>query len=137
MQSPQSFHQLQFLTPQQQQLLLQAQQNLTSPSGGDIDSRRLRTLLNNRSIILGKDGQSNSVGDVIPNVGSPVQSSCTVMPRTDTEMLIKVRLSMLVFLSCCQNSFFPFHVRWIMNSETCFCSPFFCFLFHYETRTIK
>jgi len=63
-------------------------------------------LLNNRSIVLGKDGQSNSVGDVIPNVGSPVQSACTVMPRADTEMLIKVRISIFVFLSCCKKLFF-------------------------------
>ncbi|KAG1346226.1 putative Transcriptional corepressor LEUNIG [Cocos nucifera] len=89
MQSPQPFHQLQFLSPHQQQLLLQAQQNLTSPSAGDVDTRRLRMLLNNRNMLLGKDGQSNNVGDVIPNVGSPMQTPCSVMPRADTDMLIK------------------------------------------------
>ncbi|XP_064972663.1 transcriptional corepressor LEUNIG isoform X2 [Musa acuminata AAA Group] len=90
MQSPQPLHQLQFLSPQQQQqLLLQAQQNLTSPAAGDVDSRRLRMLLNNRNLVLGKDGQANSVGDVIPNVGSPLQSACPVLPRADTDMLMK------------------------------------------------
>ncbi|KAF6167949.1 hypothetical protein GIB67_020519 [Kingdonia uniflora] len=85
-QSPQPFHQLQLLTSQQQQqLLLQAQQNLTSPSGSDLDSRRLRVLLNNRNMGLGKDSQSNSVGDVIPNVGSPMPG----LPRGDTDMLMK------------------------------------------------
>ncbi|KAF8393301.1 hypothetical protein HHK36_021542 [Tetracentron sinense] len=88
-QSSQPFHQLQLLTPQlQQQLLLQAQQNITSPSASDIDSRRLRMLLNNRNMELGKDGLSNSVGDVVPNVGSPMQAACPVL-RGDTEMLIK------------------------------------------------
>ena len=38
---------------------------------------------------LGKDGLSNSVGDV-PNVGSPLQAGCPVLPRADTDMLIKV-----------------------------------------------
>ncbi|KAH9799346.1 transcriptional corepressor LEUNIG [Citrus sinensis] len=64
-QAPQPFHQIQMLTPQHQQLLL-AQQNLTSPSASD-ESRRFRMLLNNRSMSLGKDGLSNSVGDVVSN----------------------------------------------------------------------
>lgn len=38
---------------------------------------------------LGKDGPSNSIGDV-PNVGSPLQPGCAVLPRGDTEMLMKV-----------------------------------------------
>ncbi|KAK1298168.1 Transcriptional corepressor LEUNIG [Acorus calamus] len=82
------FHQIQMLTPQQQQqLLLQAQQNMSPSIPGDIDSRRLRMLLNNRNIVVGKDGQANSVGDVIPNVNSPMQGVCP--PRGDTDMLIK------------------------------------------------
>nr|XP_010925121.1 transcriptional corepressor LEUNIG isoform X2 [Elaeis guineensis] len=89
MQSPQQVQQLQFLSPHQQQLLLQTQQNLASPSAGDVDGRRLRMLLNNRNMLLGKDGRSNNVGDVIPNVGSPMQTPCPVMPRADTDMLIK------------------------------------------------
>ncbi|OAY82950.1 Transcriptional corepressor LEUNIG [Ananas comosus] len=88
-QSPQPLHQLQFLSPQQQQLLLQAQQNLASPSPGDIDSRRLRMFLSNRSLIVGKDGPTGAVGDVMPNVGPPMQNVCSVLPRTDTDMLIK------------------------------------------------
>lgn len=59
-----------------------AQQNMTSPSGSD-ESRRLRMLFNNRNMGIGKDGLANSVGDVIPNVGSPLQAN--------TDMLIKVR----------------------------------------------
>ncbi|KAJ4957815.1 hypothetical protein NE237_024926 [Protea cynaroides] len=90
-QSPQPFHQLQLLTAQQrQQFLLQAQQNLTSPSANDVESRRLRMFLNNRNLALGKDGLSNSVGEVVPNVGSPMQTACPVLPRGgDTEMLMK------------------------------------------------
>lgn len=95
MQSAQSFNQIQFLNPQQRQLLLQAQQNLTSPMAGDFDSRRLRMLLNNRSSFLGKDVQTNSIGDIIPNVGSPLQTSCQVLPCADKEMLIKVYFSYL------------------------------------------
>lgn len=89
MQAPQPFHQLQMLTPQHQQLML-AQQNLTSPSASD-DSRRLRMLLNNRSMGIGKDGLTNSVGDVVPNVGSPLQAA-SMMARGDTDMLMKVLL---------------------------------------------
>ncbi|KAF8400723.1 hypothetical protein HHK36_014023 [Tetracentron sinense] len=94
-QSPQPFHQLQLLSPQQQhQLLLQAQQNLTSPSGSDVENRRMRMLLSNRNTGLGKDGQSNSVGDVVPNVGSPMQAAGTVLPRGDnTEMFMKSQSS--------------------------------------------
>lgn len=49
-------------------------------------------LLNNRNIGLGKDGLTNSVGDVIPNVGSPLQSGGPILGRGDAEMLIKVVL---------------------------------------------
>lgn len=76
------------LTPQHQQLLL-AQQNLTSPSASD-ESRRFRMLLNNRSMSLGKDGLSNSVGVVVSNVGSPLPAGGHLLPRGDTDMLIKV-----------------------------------------------
>jgi hypothetical protein len=88
MQSPQPFNQLQL----QQQLMLQAQQNLASPSANDLESRRLRMLQNNRNMGLSKDGQLNSVSDIVPNVGSPVQVG---LPRADTEMLMKV-----LFCSC-------------------------------------
>ncbi|ONM41155.1 leunig-related1 [Zea mays] len=87
MQSPQQFQQLQFLTPQQQQqLLLHAQQNLSSSMSSDVDTRRLRMLLNNRNVVLGQDGQTNSGGDVIPNIGSPGQSGGS---RNDIDILIK------------------------------------------------
>ena len=91
MQSPQQFQQLQFLTPQQQQqqLLLHAQQNLSSSMSNDVDTRRLRMLLNNRNVVLGQDGQTNSGGDIIPNIGSPGQSGGS---RNDIDILIKVCL---------------------------------------------
>uniref|UniRef100_A0A166EQH5 Uncharacterized protein n=1 Tax=Daucus carota subsp. sativus TaxID=79200 RepID=A0A166EQH5_DAUCS len=87
MQGSQPFHQLQMLTPQHQQQLMLAQQNLTSPSSNDVESRRLRMLLNSRSMSMGKDGLSNSVGDVVPNVGSPLQHP--TLPRGDPDMLLK------------------------------------------------
>lgn len=91
MQSPQSFPQFQLLTPQQQQqILLQAQQNTTSQLGGDVDSRRLRMLLNSRNVVIGKDALSSAVGDVIQNIGSPIQAASPVLPHGGTDMLIKV-----------------------------------------------
>lgn len=76
------------LTQQQRQAILQAQQNLSSPSASEVDSRRLRMLLNSQAI--GKDGQLSLVGDVVSNVGSPMQTACPVLQRGDTDMLIKV-----------------------------------------------
>ena len=79
--------QIQFLTPQQQQqLALQAQQNMASPTSSDVDNRRLRMMFNNRNVDLGRDGQTTSGGDIIPNIGSPSQSG------GDIDMLIKVCL---------------------------------------------
>ncbi|GFZ18554.1 transcriptional corepressor LEUNIG [Actinidia rufa] len=95
MQGPHSMNQLQMLTPQHQQQLLLAQQNLTSPSANDVESRRLRMLLNNRSTSLAKDGLTNSVGDIVPNVGSPLQAVCPVLPRGDPDMLIKLKMAQL------------------------------------------
>jgi hypothetical protein len=95
-QAPQPFHQLQMLTPQHQQQLMLAQQNLTSPSSDE--SRRLRMLLNNRSMALGKDGLTNSVGDVVSNVGSPLQAGGPLLGRGDTDMLLKVILSLSITL---------------------------------------
>ena len=40
---------------------------------------------------IGKDGLSNSVGDVVPNVGSPLQAA-SMMARGDTDILMKVLL---------------------------------------------
>ncbi|OMO80569.1 hypothetical protein COLO4_24036 [Corchorus olitorius] len=86
-QAPQPFHQLQMLTPQHQQQLMLAQQNMTSPSGSD-DNRRLRMLLNNnRTMGLAKDGLSSTVGDVVPNV-SALQAGNPLI-RNDTDVLIK------------------------------------------------
>lgn len=85
MQGPQPFHQLQMLSPQHQQQLILAQQNLTSPSASDVESRRLRMLLSNRNSSMGKDGLSNSVGDVVPNMSSASQG-----PGPPQDILLKV-----------------------------------------------
>jgi hypothetical protein len=75
--------QIHFLTPQQQQqLMLQAQQNMASPTSSDVDSRRLRMMLNNRNV-----GQTNSGGDIIPNIGSPSLSG------GDVDILIKKKIA--------------------------------------------
>ncbi|KAM3330975.1 hypothetical protein ACQJBY_027210 [Aegilops geniculata] len=82
--------QIQFLTPQQQQqLALQAQQNMASPTSSDVDSRRLRMMFNNRNVVLGRDGQTTCGGDIIPNIGSPSQSG------GDIDMLIKQQQQLL------------------------------------------
>lgn len=130
MQSSQPFHhQLQMLTPQQQQLLLQAQHNnLTSPSASDMESRRLRLLLN-RNIGIGKDGQSNSVGEVVPNVGSPMQAACPVLPRGADAELLKVPIPLANHSICNCSSFmygflllviFPSNSHWL-PCITCLC----------------
>jgi hypothetical protein len=43
---------------------------------------------------LGKDGLSNSIGDVVPTVGSPLQTGNPMLQR-DTEMLIKLKMAQL------------------------------------------
>lgn len=45
-------------------------------------------LLNSRSMNLGKDGLSSTMGDIIPNVGSSSQHAA--LARGDPDMLIKV-----------------------------------------------
>ena len=91
-QSPQQYHQIQMLSSQQQQLLLQAQQaqgNLLSTSSPlDMESRRFKMLLS-RSGIANKDGQPNSMGDVMQGVGSPMQAASPVT-RNSEELLMKV-----------------------------------------------
>ncbi|CAA3004385.1 Hypothetical predicted protein [Olea europaea subsp. europaea] len=94
-QGPQPFHQLQMLTPQHQQQLLLAQQNLTSPSASDVESRRLRMLHNNQNMSIGKDSLLNSVGRVVPNIGSPMQAGGPIFPRADEEMLMKMKVAQL------------------------------------------
>lgn len=95
-QPPSSYHQLSMLSPQQQQqLLLQAQQNLNSPSASDIENRRLRMMFNNRSMGLIKDGPLNSVGDILPNVGSPMQAPSPVLPRGEGDLMFIKKLAQL------------------------------------------
>ncbi|XP_021911778.1 transcriptional corepressor LEUNIG-like isoform X2 [Carica papaya] len=79
----------------QQQLMLQAHRSLTSSSSNDLEGRKLRMFLNNHNINLGKDGSLNSPGDLVPNVGSPMQPGCPMLPRADTEMLIKLQQQQL------------------------------------------
>ncbi|WVZ72535.1 hypothetical protein U9M48_020975 [Paspalum notatum var. saurae] len=74
-------HQLQYLTPQQQQILLQAQQNMASP--GEMDNRRFRMPFG-RNLVPGRDGQPNAFTEIIPSVGQPLQNM-----RMDTDMLMK------------------------------------------------
>lgn len=85
-----------------------AQQNMTSPSVSD-ENRRLKMLLSNRNMGLGKDGLTNSVGDVVPNVGSPLQAGGPFLARGDTDTLIKVIFTVYYpsicicfpYISCC------------------------------------
>ncbi|GAB2233493.1 hypothetical protein Drorol1_Dr00002716 [Drosera rotundifolia] len=92
MQASQPFHQLQMLSPQHQQQLMLAQQNLASASASDLENRRLRMLLSNRNMGLGKDGLANTVGDIVANAGLPLQAACPVLTR-DQDMLLKLRLA--------------------------------------------
>ncbi|KAM0848703.1 hypothetical protein ACQ4PT_054212 [Festuca glaucescens] len=87
-QTPQALHHLQFLTPQQQQLLLQAQQNITS-SSTEMDGRRLRMLLSSRNMVPGRDGQSNAFPEIIPSVGPSLQNMYSHGQRIETDMLMK------------------------------------------------
>ncbi|MFQ6642519.1 hypothetical protein Gotur_017523 [Gossypium turneri] len=87
-QTSQPFSQLQL----HQQLLLQAQQNLSSPSANDFESRKMRMLLNNQIMGLGKDVPLNSLGDMVPKVGSPMQIGSPVLPRGDSDISVKQQL---------------------------------------------
>ncbi|KAL6626853.1 hypothetical protein ACP70R_030579 [Stipagrostis hirtigluma subsp. patula] len=89
MRSPHSLQHLQFLTPHQQNLLLQAQQNMTS-TPGEIDSRRLQMLLSGRNVVPGRDGQSNAFAEIIPSVGPSFQNMYSHIQRTETDMMAKV-----------------------------------------------
>ncbi|PVH39412.1 hypothetical protein PAHAL_5G495300 [Panicum hallii] len=90
MHSPQPLqHQLQFLTPQQQQILLQAQQNMTS-SPIEMDNRQLQMLFSSRNLVPGRDGQSNAFAEIIPSVGQSLQNFCLPTQRTETDMLMKI-----------------------------------------------
>ncbi|CAJ1944384.1 unnamed protein product [Sphenostylis stenocarpa] len=83
MQSPQSFDQLSL----RQQLMLQAQQNLISPSVIDFERRRLGMLFNNQNKGLVKDGQSNSVDDLVPSNGYPAPVGSLMLPHPDSDVL--------------------------------------------------
>ncbi|EPS68633.1 hypothetical protein M569_06134 [Genlisea aurea] len=88
LQGPQPFSQLQMFSPQNQQLML-AQQALASPSVGDLENRRLKMLLNNRNL------SSNSVVEMVSNMGSPLQPGYPVMTRADPEMVMKLKIAQL------------------------------------------
>ena len=52
-------------------------------------------LLNNQIVALGKDGPLNSLGDVFPKVGLPMQVDCPMLPRGDPDMSIKLQQQQL------------------------------------------
>lgn len=110
------------LTPQHQQQLMLAQQNLASPSASD-DNRRLRMLLNNRNIGVTKDGLSNPVGDIVSNVGSPLQAGGPAFPRSDTDMLMKVVVLFQFIFSSSYGSYIVF-------SSVLFIIPWSCHKCH-------
>ncbi|XP_065850802.1 transcriptional corepressor LEUNIG-like isoform X2 [Euphorbia lathyris] len=85
MQSPQPLSKYQL----QQQLILQAQQSLQSQSVNDLERRKLRMLLNNQNMGLGKDGSLNA-GDMLGNFGSPMQVNSPMLHR-DADLLIKIQ----------------------------------------------
>ena len=106
------------LTPQQQQqLMLQAQQNLSSPTSSDVDNRRLRMMLNSRNAVLGRDGQTNSGTDIIPNIASPSQSG------GDIDILIKVYLltsALWLFISpTTSETFIQSYMTTVLVANTC------------------
>lgn len=73
-------------------------------------------LWNNRNVGLGKDGLSNPVGDVIPNVGSPLQVGGSLLPRGDTDMLIKVPWFCQLPLVCgCIYLYFPLDILIVID----------------------
>ncbi|XP_071722577.1 transcriptional corepressor LEUNIG-like, partial [Rutidosis leptorrhynchoides] len=87
--SPQTFNQLQI-----QQLML-AQQNLGSQSANDLEYRKMRMLLGNRNISLGKDGPWSSAVDNVPGVGSPMPVGSPLMTRGDADILMKLQQQQL------------------------------------------
>ncbi|CAN6456263.1 unnamed protein product [Victoria cruziana] len=81
------------MNPQHQHFLMQ-QQNIASPSASDLDNRRLRMLMSNRTAAIAKDGQSNSVGDMVQGVGSPMQAA-SPFQRGEADILLKLKLAQL------------------------------------------
>ncbi|XP_051119146.1 transcriptional corepressor LEUNIG-like isoform X2 [Andrographis paniculata] len=91
----QPLHQLQMLAPHHPQQLVLAQQNLASPSASDVENRRIRMLLNNQSLALGKDGLPNSADNVVANMTSPLQAGGSVLSRADPDLLMKLKFAQL------------------------------------------
>ncbi|CAI0629053.1 unnamed protein product [Linum tenue] len=89
MQNPQHLNKVQL----QQQLIFQAQQNLSSPSTNDLERRKLRMLLGNQNMGVPKEGPLSS-GDLLSNIGSPMQVGSHGMPR-DTDILLKLQQQQL------------------------------------------
>ncbi|KAK8471200.1 hypothetical protein PHAVU_003G159500 [Phaseolus vulgaris] len=87
MHCPQSFNQLSL----RQQLMLLAEQNLISPPVSDIESRRLGMFFNDRNMSLVKDGQSNSVDDLVLSNGSPAQVGSPMLPHPDSDVFFKLQ----------------------------------------------
>ena len=92
-QSPQQYHQIQMLNPQQ--LLLQAQQtqgNLGSTNLlTELESRRIKMLLSSRNAMPNKDGQPTGIGDVMQGVASPMQAA----NQSNQELIMKVCIGSL------------------------------------------
>ncbi|KAK6945018.1 LIS1 homology motif [Dillenia turbinata] len=74
----------------QQQLLLQAQQNLTPQSVVDLDMKRLRLLLDNQQVGLRKDALLNSIGELGLNNEIHKQVDCPASPHGDQDLLVKL-----------------------------------------------
>ena len=100
-------------------------------------------LLSSRSMNLGKDALTNSVGDVVPNVGSPLQAASPLLARGDTDMLIKVLLftinwdtsANIVVPTFVVVVFFPLpasrcsYIRIIINSWSFYVLSFWLFIY--------
>ncbi|KAA8523066.1 hypothetical protein F0562_009489 [Nyssa sinensis] len=85
---PQNLAYLSISDKLQQQVMLQAQQNLASSSASELERRKLRMLLNNQSMGVRKDGKLNSCG-IVPNDGLQMQLGCPVLASGDTDILFK------------------------------------------------
>uniref|UniRef100_A0A7N0TBV3 Transcriptional corepressor LEUNIG n=1 Tax=Kalanchoe fedtschenkoi TaxID=63787 RepID=A0A7N0TBV3_KALFE len=59
----------------QQQLLLQAQQNMIVPAAAGLENRKMTTFLNGKNAGVGRDGHLSFIGNAISNAGSPMQAS--------------------------------------------------------------
>eukprot|EP00252_Welwitschia_mirabilis_P003196 TRINITY_DN1328_c0_g1_i2.p1 TRINITY_DN1328_c0_g1~~TRINITY_DN1328_c0_g1_i2.p1 ORF type:complete len:882 (+),score=232.53 TRINITY_DN1328_c0_g1_i2:548-3193(+) len=93
--SAQQFSQFQMLTPQQQQIVLQAQGqgNLASPGSilPELDGRRLQMMFSNQNPSANKDGQGGSVADVVQNAASPLSRNT----GSEQDILLKLRMAQI------------------------------------------